>query len=309
MAADRRIYLLKGANKLFRQGKIEPALEEYKKILIIKPDDLEVRRIVGDIQVKRNNIPEAIEQYDWIADYYVKEGFFVKASAMYKKIIRLVPGQEGAKLKLAELYAEHGLIMESKQIYLGILEKCQYQSNREKILDIYKKTLEKKEMNQELKDILEELLQLSDTPSSYEEQPAKLTGQQEKKEENADIGIDFESECSEVGDMEIEPELLPKLEGDPEPMELEAESDSINEDLFEIESSMARELEDSGEDVTVDHSSPDEDIDLDNILVGSAEESVPDFDDHFKEMSSPKLAFDWEEDLLQEEDPFSDDEE
>ncbi len=74
--ADNRVALLKRANKLFRQGKAEAAVKEYLKILAIKPDDLEVRRIVGDLQLRENNIPEAIEQFEWIADYYLKEGFF-----------------------------------------------------------------------------------------------------------------------------------------------------------------------------------------------------------------------------------------
>jgi len=62
--ADERIALLKRANKLFRQGKAEEAVKEYKKILEIKPDDLEVRRIIGDLELRQNNTKEAIEQFE-----------------------------------------------------------------------------------------------------------------------------------------------------------------------------------------------------------------------------------------------------
>ncbi len=100
---DKRLDLLKKANKLFRQGKTEAAIKEYKKILALKPDDLEVRRIVGDLQLRQNNNDEAIEQFEWIADHYRSEGFFAKAIAMYKRITRVKPNYDEALNKLAEL--------------------------------------------------------------------------------------------------------------------------------------------------------------------------------------------------------------
>jgi tetratricopeptide (TPR) repeat protein len=140
--SDKRVALLKRANKLFRQGKADAAVKEYKKILEIKPDDLEVRRIVGDLELRQNNNKGAIEQFEWIADYYLKEGFFAKAIAMFKRITRIDPNYESALYKLAELYTKQGLVMEAKQIYLDIAEECKRQNNQKKALGMYKKILE-----------------------------------------------------------------------------------------------------------------------------------------------------------------------
>lgn len=140
--ADKRLALLKRANKLFRQGKTDAAIKEYKSILAIKPDDLEVRRIVGDLQLRQNNISDAVEQFEWIADYYLKEGFFAKAIAMFKRITRVDPNYEEALFKLADLYTRQGLVMEAKQIYLDIAEECKRQNNQKKALGMYKKILE-----------------------------------------------------------------------------------------------------------------------------------------------------------------------
>ncbi|MCP5045776.1 MAG: tetratricopeptide repeat protein [bacterium] len=140
--AEKRVSILKRANKLFRQGKAEAAVKEYTKILTLKPDDLEVRRIVGDLQLRESNIPKAIEQFEWIADHYLKEGFFAKAIAMFKRITRVDPEYEGALFKLAELYTKQGLVMEAKQIYLDIAEECKRKNNQKKALDMYKKILE-----------------------------------------------------------------------------------------------------------------------------------------------------------------------
>jgi tetratricopeptide (TPR) repeat protein len=84
MSADKRLALLAQANKFFRQGKIDSAIRQYEKILEIRPEDLEIRRIIGDLQLKENREAEAVRQFEWIADYYLKEGFFTKAIAMYK---------------------------------------------------------------------------------------------------------------------------------------------------------------------------------------------------------------------------------
>ena len=142
MAKDKRLGILKQANKLFRQGKIEASIKEYTKVLDLKPDDLEVRRIVGDLQLRQNALPEAIKQFEWIADYYLKEGFFAKSIAMFKRITRIDPTYEKAAFKLAELYTKQGLVIEAKQIYLDLAEKYKRKKDQKKALDMYKKILE-----------------------------------------------------------------------------------------------------------------------------------------------------------------------
>jgi Leucine-rich repeat (LRR) protein/Flp pilus assembly protein TadD len=140
--ADKSVALLKRAEKLLRQGNAEEAVKEYKKILEIKPDELEIRRIVGDIELRQNNNRGAIEQFEWIADYYLKEGSSAKAIAMFKRITRIDPNDESALFKLAELYTKQGLVMEANQIYLDIAEEAKKQNNQKKALEMYKKILE-----------------------------------------------------------------------------------------------------------------------------------------------------------------------
>lgn len=149
-----RLALLKRANKLFRQGKSDAAVKEYQQILAIKPDDLEVRRIVGDLQLRQNNMADAIEQFEWIADYYLKEGFFAKAIAMYKRITRVNPNYDEALFKLADLYTRQGLVIEAKQIYLDMAEECKRQGNQKKALGMYKKILEFDRQNIKMRTLL-----------------------------------------------------------------------------------------------------------------------------------------------------------
>ncbi len=142
MAVENRLKILQSAEKLFKQGKIEAAIKEYHKIIEVKPDDLEVRRIIGDLNLKLNRLPEAFKQFEWISDFYLKEGFFTKAIAMYKRITRLDPQNEAVSFKLADLYSKQGLTIEAKQIYLELAEEYKRQNNQKKALGIYKKILE-----------------------------------------------------------------------------------------------------------------------------------------------------------------------
>ncbi len=142
MSADKRIALLAQANKFFRQGKIDSAIRQYEKILEIRPEDLEIRRIIGDLQLKENREAEAVRQFEWIADYYLKEGFFTKAIAMYKRISRISSDNEEIYFKLADLYTKQGLIIDAKQIYLDLADKYKGKNDYVKSLDMYKKILE-----------------------------------------------------------------------------------------------------------------------------------------------------------------------
>lgn len=142
MSAGKRIALLAQANKFFRQGKIDSAIKQYEKILEIRPEDLEVRRIVGDLQLRENKEAEAVKQFEWIAEYYLKEGFFTKSIAMYKRISRISSDNDGVCFKLADLYTKQGLIIDSKQIYLDLADKYKRKNDYVKSLDMYKKILE-----------------------------------------------------------------------------------------------------------------------------------------------------------------------
>jgi tetratricopeptide (TPR) repeat protein len=154
MAIDNRLKFLQQAEKLFKQGKIDAAIKEYQKIIDLKPDDLEVRRIIGDLYLKLNKLPDAIKQFEWISDFYLKEGFFTKAIAMYKRITRIAPQNETISLKLADLYTKQGLIIEAKQIYLEMAEEYKRQNNQKKALGIYRKILEFDRSNTKMRILL-----------------------------------------------------------------------------------------------------------------------------------------------------------
>ena len=51
--------------------------------------------------------------YGKVAQFYSEQGFFLKAVAVYKQILKLDPNQMEVNVKLAELYAREGLSKEA----------------------------------------------------------------------------------------------------------------------------------------------------------------------------------------------------
>ncbi|HEY0144407.1 MAG TPA: tetratricopeptide repeat protein [Thermoanaerobaculia bacterium] len=115
--AVQRDKVIASAEKLVAKGKIEPAIKEYERLLDDNPNDVNTLNRIGDLWVRINRNDEAVKVFVKIADHYSKDGFFLKAIAIYKKINKLDPSKLEIYAKLADLYAKQGLAMEAKSQY------------------------------------------------------------------------------------------------------------------------------------------------------------------------------------------------
>ena len=94
--------ILRNAEKLLRQGKIDQAIAEYLRIVEDQPSDWNTANVLGDLYVRAGQTDRAVEQFMRIADHLHNEGFLPKAAAVYKKILKLKPDHEHATLQAAE---------------------------------------------------------------------------------------------------------------------------------------------------------------------------------------------------------------
>ena len=115
--AVQRDKVIASAEKLVAKGKIEPAIKEYERLLEDNPNDVNTLNRIGDLWVRINRNDEAVKVFGKIADHYGRDGFFLKAIAIYKKINKLDPSKLDVYAKLADLYAKQGLAMEAKSQY------------------------------------------------------------------------------------------------------------------------------------------------------------------------------------------------
>ena len=104
---------LKKAEKLVRQGKLDAAIAEYLRVVEDQPGDWTTANSLG-IYVRAGQPELAAGQYAPIAAHFMEEGFYPKASAIYKKLLKLTPDDESAQLNLAELSQKQGLLADAQ---------------------------------------------------------------------------------------------------------------------------------------------------------------------------------------------------
>jgi tetratricopeptide (TPR) repeat protein len=108
---------LKKAEKLLRQGRLDNAIAEYLRVVEDQPRDWNTANTLGDLYARANQPDKAVAQYARIAAAFFHDGFYPKAAALYKKILKLVPDEEGAQLQLAEISTRLGLLKDAKTYY------------------------------------------------------------------------------------------------------------------------------------------------------------------------------------------------
>jgi tetratricopeptide (TPR) repeat protein len=115
-----RAETIKKAEKLLRQGKLDLAIAEYVRLIEEQPRDWNTRNTLGDLYVRASKPDKAVAQYTQIADHLYTEGFFPKAAALYKKILKITPDEESVQLHLAEISAKQGLLADAKAYFVAV---------------------------------------------------------------------------------------------------------------------------------------------------------------------------------------------
>jgi tetratricopeptide (TPR) repeat protein len=105
---------LKKAEKLLRQGRLEPAIAEYERVVEESARDWSTANTLGELYARAGKPDQAVEQYTRIAEHFVEEGFYPKAAALFKKILKLRPQDETTQIQLADISARQGLLADAK---------------------------------------------------------------------------------------------------------------------------------------------------------------------------------------------------
>ena len=140
--AVQRDKVIASAEKLVAKGKIEPAIKEYERLLDDNPNDVNTLNRIGDLWVRINRNDEAVKTFSRIAEHYARDGFFLKAIAIYKKINKLDPSKLDIYARLADLYAKQGLAMEAKSQYQVLADYYLKHGDPANALNTYRKISE-----------------------------------------------------------------------------------------------------------------------------------------------------------------------
>jgi tetratricopeptide (TPR) repeat protein len=114
---------LRNAENLLRQGKLDQAAAEYVRVVEDQPGDWNTANVLGDLYVRAGQVGKAVEQFIRIGDHLHDQGFLPKAAAVYKKVLKLEPDQEHAKLRVADIAGSQGLAADARALLNPLLDR------------------------------------------------------------------------------------------------------------------------------------------------------------------------------------------
>jgi pilus assembly protein FimV len=134
--------VMDAARKFVDKGQIDKAVKEYLRIVHEDPKDVRVWLKIGDLYAKKGAKQDAIETYLKVARFYSDQGFFLKAVAVYKQILKLDPRLVDVILKLAELYRQLGLMSDAMQHFESVAAHFHREGNTKEALATVKKLVD-----------------------------------------------------------------------------------------------------------------------------------------------------------------------
>ena len=128
--------ILRNAEKLLRQNKLDQAAAEYLRIVDDQPSDWNTANLLGDLYVRAGQVDKAVDQFVRIADHLRAEGFLPKAAAVYKKILKLKPDHEHALLQAGEIAGVQGLAVDARALFKTIMDRRRGRGDQRGVAEI-----------------------------------------------------------------------------------------------------------------------------------------------------------------------------
>ena len=105
------------ARKYQSRGQYDKAIAQYQKLVAADKRDVRSLLKIGDLHVRAGNRGTAIETYETVATHYAAQGFFLKAIAVYKQILKLDPSRLDAQVRLGEMYEQLQLVSDAMSVF------------------------------------------------------------------------------------------------------------------------------------------------------------------------------------------------
>ena len=122
MAKINPVKVKQDAEKEERAGRVDKAILLYRQLVDDNPRDWNTIKKIGDLYVRLNKNKEASAEYAKVAEFYSRDGFLLKAIAVWKQINKLDPSILEPYVNLADLYAKQGLMVEAKGQYQIVVD-------------------------------------------------------------------------------------------------------------------------------------------------------------------------------------------
>lgn len=121
MAID-RAKVQKQAETYMAAGKVDRAIDEFRKLLEDKPDDFNLMNRIGDASLQIGRQADALDMFKRAGQGYERSGFINKAAAVFKKAHRTAPEDVDVAARLAETYRATNMVKEAIQIHIEVAD-------------------------------------------------------------------------------------------------------------------------------------------------------------------------------------------
>jgi tetratricopeptide (TPR) repeat protein len=141
MAVDKN-KIIAEATRLVQKGQYDKALKAYDKILAEDRKEVRILLKVGEIQQKKGDNAAAAGTFNQVAEIYGDQGFFLKAVAVYKQIVKLAPDDIRVNEKLAGLYQQLGLLNDATNQLQAVAAAHEKAGDQGRHLDVLRRLLD-----------------------------------------------------------------------------------------------------------------------------------------------------------------------
>jgi tetratricopeptide (TPR) repeat protein len=104
---------LNEAHRLLRAGRVDDAIAAYLHVLKERPDNWTTANRLGDLYVQTGQLDQAVEQFSKVARCLVERELFPKAAALYKKVLKIVPGDESTRERLVDIAVRQRFLVDA----------------------------------------------------------------------------------------------------------------------------------------------------------------------------------------------------
>lgn len=130
------------AESYTQQGFFLKSVTVYKNVLRLNPSLNDVNEQLAELYEKMGLTQDAVRQYDLFASALENKGEFERVMELRKKIVDLVPDNNEARVRLAELYQREGLAEDSIDQYEQLARQLEKKGgNESRLTELYEKIL------------------------------------------------------------------------------------------------------------------------------------------------------------------------
>ncbi len=148
----------------------DPEIQELQKRIDERPDDPRPHQKLAELLLERGRKAEAIGEFIKAAECHSQAGFYLRAIALYRRILRMDEESQEIPLRLAELYLANGLLGDALVQFRKVAKQYRQKGRGQEVIGVLRRMVEVDPENLEVRLKYVELLRSEGfSPHAFDE--------------------------------------------------------------------------------------------------------------------------------------------